>query len=98
MNWFFSEMHELLVRLDSMGKTNTQDKLVAALRFLAVRHSRLRPTGWYRVRFAVNHQLLANLIGMTRESTSMKMKELADGEVIRNPKNGVLEINLKKLP
>lgn len=97
MNWFSREVHELLARLDSLGKTNVTDKLLAALRFLAVRYSKERRSGWSRVEFPVNHQLLADIIGMTRESTTTAMKELADQKVIRNPRLTILEIDLKKL-
>ena len=97
MNWFSKEVHELLTRLDSLGKTNVADKLQAALKFLAVRHSQRRSSGWLRVDFPVNHQLLADMIGMTRESTTTAMKELADQKVIRNPKLTTLEIDMKKL-
>lgn len=97
MNSFSVDMHELLVRLESLNKSNVRDKLVAALKFLAVAHSRRRRSGWYRVLFPVNHKFLSDLIGMTRESTSMAMKTLADEGIIRNPRTTILEIDLKKL-
>ena len=97
MNWFSKEVHELLARLDSLGKTNVTDKLKAALKFLAVRHAKPRKSGWLRIVFPVNHQLLADMIGMTRESTTTAMKELADQKIIRNPKLTILEIDMKKL-
>lgn len=97
MNWFAKEVHELFARLDSLGKTNVSDKLKAALKFLAVRHSTERRSGWLRVIFPVNHQLLADMIGMTRESTTTAMKELVDHKIIRNPKLTILEIDIKKL-
>ena len=97
MNWFSNEVHELLMRLDSLGKTNVRDKLMAVLKFLAVRHSRQRSRSWWRVSFPVNHQLLADMIGMTRESTAAAMKELADEKIIRNPRQTVLEIDLPKV-
>jgi CRP/FNR family transcriptional regulator len=97
MNWFSKEVHELLARLDSLGKTNVSDKLKAALKFLAIRHGKERRSGWCRVSFPVNHQLLADMIGMTRESTTTAMKELVDQKIIRNPRLTILEIDLKKL-
>lgn len=43
------EVHELVVRITSMTKTNSLGKLVAALKFLAVHHSRPKPGGWGRL-------------------------------------------------
>ena len=97
MNWFSCEVHELLVRLSSLGKTNARDKMIAALRFLAVHHAIRRRSGWWRVVFPVSHQLLADMVGITRESAAMVMKELQDNRGIRNPRLTILEINLDRL-
>lgn len=95
--WFSKEVHELLVRLSSLGKTNSRDKLEAALKFLAVCHGKQKRDGWHRVSFPVSHQMLADMVGITRESSAMVMKELQDEKLVRNPKQTVLEINFEKL-
>lgn len=97
MHWFSREVHEVLVRLSSLEKTTTRDKLIAALKFLGVHHAQARKTGWYRVEFPISHQILADMIGVTRESTTMVMKDLQKEKIIRNPRLTVLEINFKKL-
>lgn len=97
MHWFSREIHEVLVRLSSLEKTNTRDKVTAALKFLAVHHSDERKGGWRRVTFPISHQLLADVIGVTRESTTMVMKELQKEHIIRNPRLTILEINFKSL-
>jgi CRP-like cAMP-binding protein len=97
MNWFSSEVHEILTRLSSLSKTLARDKVVAALKFLAVWHSVERRSGWTRVTFPVSHQLLADMTGITRESATLTMKELQTERVIRNPRVTILEINQAKL-
>jgi CRP-like cAMP-binding protein len=97
MHWFSREVHEVLVRLSSLEKTTTRDKLIAALKFLGVHHAENRKSGWYRVEFPISHQILADMIGVTRESTTMVMKDLQNEKIIRNPRLTVLEINFKKL-
>jgi CRP/FNR family cyclic AMP-dependent transcriptional regulator len=94
---FSQDVHELLLRLSSLGKSVAQDKLLVALRFLTVRHARERLGGWWRVRFAVNHQLLADMVGITRESTAVAMKDLQEKGITRNPRQTTLEINRDKL-
>lgn len=91
------ESHELMVRLESMGKTTTLAKLVAALKFLAVHHADERRNGWMRIRFPVSHQLLADMTGITRESVSMAMKELQNEDIVRSPRLTMLEIDMEKL-
>lgn len=91
------EKHALMVRLSSMGKTTARDKLVATLKFLAEHHADDRPHGWRRVTFPVSHQLLADIMGVTRESTTMTVKDLTREKLLRYPRLTVLEINYKKL-
>lgn len=97
INSFTTDVHELLVRLGSLEKTNTRDKIIASLAFLSVHHADRRRNGWRRVSFPTNHQLLADISGITRESASVVMKELQDEKIIRNPRLAILEINHDRL-
>lgn len=97
MNWFSREVHELLVRLSSLGKTNIRGKVLAALKFLAVHHASERRSGWLRVNFPVNHQLLADMTGVTRESIATIMRDFQKQGAVRNPRQTILEINLEHL-
>ncbi len=94
---FSQNVHELLVRLSSLGKTNAKDKIIAVLKFLAVCHSTLRHSGWSRVNFSATHQLLADMAGLTRESTALVMKDLQTANIVRNPRMTILEIDTQKL-
>lgn len=80
-----------------MSKTNTRDKVLAALRFLMVYHATERRTGWWRVNFTVSHQLIADLCGITRESTALVMKELQTEKVLRCPRVTILEIHRERI-
>jgi CRP-like cAMP-binding protein len=95
--WYSREMHELMVRLSSFNKTNTYDKLIAALKFLVVYHTTERKNDWWRVTFPVNQQLLADLTGMTRESGATIMKQFKTSKIIRQPHLTILEINRPNL-
>jgi len=95
--WFSQEVHEMLVRISSLGKTTAHDKIKSALTFLAVHHAHQRRSGWRRVLFPVSHQMLADMSGITRERAAIVMKELQDFGVVRNPRLTILEINFEKL-
>jgi len=97
IEWFALETHELLVRLSSMEKSTTRDKLIAALKFLCVYHASKEVNNWKQIDFPVSHQLLADMIGVTRESTTMVMKELQETSLVRNPRLTVLQVNFKNL-
>jgi CRP-like cAMP-binding protein len=80
-----------------LGKTNIETKLTITLRYLAVHHATEKRKGWYKVDFPVNHQLLADIIGMSRESTAIAMKTLADKKIVYYSRASCLEVNLDKL-
>ena len=86
-----------MVRLSALGKTKAQDKLVATLWFLARWHAEDRRGDWCRVNFPVNHQLLADITGITRERAAVVMKELQDNKITRSPRLTILEINKERL-
>ncbi|HSX47785.1 MAG TPA: Crp/Fnr family transcriptional regulator [Patescibacteria group bacterium] len=97
INWFSIEVHELLVRLSSLGKTTAQDKIISALKFLAVYNSKKLKNNWVRIKFNVSHQLLADMTGVTRERAAVIMKELANSKFINYPKQNILDLNLNQL-
>lgn len=97
VNSFSQDVHELLARLSSLGKTNVADKLIATFNFFVVCHAQRLNANWWRVPYIVNHQLLADIVGTTRESVTTALKALQNDGLVRFPKVGVLEINRTKL-
>lgn len=97
VNNFSEEVHEILTRLDSLGKSDSNTKLIICLRYLAVRHGLKCRGGWRKIPFTVNHQLLADMTGVARETISLAMKSLNDNKIVRNPRLAQLEINFDKL-
>lgn len=98
LRWFAEDTREVMIRMASLEKSDAREKLLVALRFLAYMHG--QPTthdGWRRVNFSVSHQLLADMIGVTRESTTLAMKDLQKQKVVGHPKITVLEVNTAQL-
>lgn len=93
LRWFANEVSEIMRRMSSLEKTSTRDKLVATLGYLHRQHAEPQKGGWSRVRFPISHQLLADMIGVTRESTTMVMKDMQKEKIVKTPKLGVLDIN-----
>lgn len=93
LRWFADEVQEMLRRMSSLEKTSTRGKLMATLAYLSRQHADDPKGGWKRVQFPVSHQLLADMIGVTRESTTMVMKDMQKEKIVRVPKLGALDIN-----
>lgn len=96
INWLTNESHELLLRIDSMSKTDVREKILAVLRFFNTYYTGPDRHGWRRVRFPVTHQLLADITGITRESATIQMGQLQQEKIIR-PRRPYLEIHTEKL-
>lgn len=93
LRWFANEVQEMMQRMSSLEKTSTRAKLLATLAYLSRQHAEDPKSGWQKVTFPISHQLLADMIGVTRESTTMVMKDLQKEKIVRTPKLGTLEIN-----
>lgn len=95
---FSQEVHELLTRLSSLGKSKSHAKLVSLMRyFIVCLEEEVSTKKWWKVPFPVNHQFLADITGMTRESCALTMKDLSAHNVVRYSKSSILEINRKKV-
>lgn len=93
MRWFALEVTEIMRRMSSLEKSSTRAKLLATLGYLVRQHATKQKSGWYRVNFSISHQMLADMVGVTRESTTMVMKELQLEKIVRTPRMSVLDIN-----
>lgn len=97
VNNFSIEAHHLLGRLSSLGKTRTQSKILALLKYLLVSLKYDQNTRWFKVPFPINQQFIADMTGVTRESCTVAMKDLAGSGIVRIKKTNVLEINASKM-
>lgn len=93
--WFSLEVHELLIRLNSLGKSDTRDKMLAALKFLASYHTEPAQNDWAEVSFPASYQFLADMTGVTREAISMNIKYFQTHSLVRSIGRSKIEINNK---
>lgn len=94
MRWFGAEMREIMLRLAGLERASTTDKLKVTLSFLARHHAKLdKRSGWYSVDFPVSHQMLADLVGVTRESATLAVSQLQKDNLIRSPRQARLDIS-----
>ena len=97
LGWCDSEMSVLTERIHGLEKTEGRLKVAQALRYLVEWHCIHKTLSWHTVKFPITQQLLADLVGLTRETVSMIMKDLDDQKVIRYPKQTQLEIHASRL-
>jgi CRP-like cAMP-binding protein len=67
---------DLLSRVNSIGQTSIHDKLVATLRYVAERFSADQSVDLYQLGLHLTHKDIAEMIGSTRETTTLELRKL----------------------
>lgn len=67
---------DLLSRVNSVGQTSIHDKLVATLRYVAERFSADQSVDLYQLGLHLTHKDIAEMIGSTRETTTLELRKL----------------------
>lgn len=91
------EVHELLLHITDHVKTDSNEKIISMLLFLLEHHTKTTSKPWRPVLFPVSHQLMAEMTGLTRETVTLAMKELAEKKLVRYPSKAELELNFNNL-
>jgi CRP/FNR family cyclic AMP-dependent transcriptional regulator len=84
LSYFVDRMNELMLRIESIEASSAKHKIAQVLLYLARTHGKKIAKGTYRIRFAITHQTLANMAGVTRETASIQLKELESAKNIIN--------------
>lgn len=99
LRWYAAEMDHIVLRLKSMEKSTTRQKVLQALYYLSDQHAtkNVIKGEWYRINFPVTQQTLANLTGLTRETVNITLNDPECAKFIRSHRGQRFEINKSKL-
>lgn len=89
-------LSDYLERLSAVEKPKASDKIIYTLDFLASRFGGTKDGDDIEVALPLTHQDIANLVGLTRETTAMELKKLKDQGYIHYDK-WRFSINRQKL-
>jgi CRP/FNR family cyclic AMP-dependent transcriptional regulator len=73
---------DLLERINTVDHSNIHDRLVATLRYLALRFGGGKSIDLHQVGLHLTHQDIAEMIGSTRETTSIELEKLRQRKAI----------------
>lgn len=73
-----SHYDDLLARVNSIGQTSIHDKLLATLSYVAKRFSAEDSVDLYKLGLRLTHKDIAEMIGSTRETTTLELRRLQD--------------------
>jgi len=87
----------LLNRIEYLVFGKAKNKLTSHLIILARRFGQKTTSGRFKICLPLSHQDLAHLNGLTRETTSLLMKELADKDIIDYKQKTITVLDIEKL-
>ena len=96
VRWFLGEIEQLAYRINSFEKTDARDKIMYALKSLAINYG--HPANeWQKLDFPITQQFVADFTGLARETVSSAMHELEKEKILKTGKLRSLEIKQKEL-
>lgn len=78
---------DLLLRIHSIEQTSIREKLIATLQYLAKRFSASQTVDLCELGLRITHQDIADMIGSTRETTSLELKKLQNDGYLTYDRN-----------
>lgn len=88
---------DLLSRVDTAGQASVHEKLVATLYYIAKRFSAETSIDLYKLGLRLTHKDLAEMIGSTRETTSVELQKLRQSGIIDYTRTQFI-VHTDKLP
>jgi CRP/FNR family transcriptional regulator len=73
---------DLLLRIDAIDQSNIHDRLITTLRYLALRFGSGKMVDLHQINLPLTHQDIAEMIGSTRETTSLELEKLRSNGTI----------------
>jgi CRP-like cAMP-binding protein len=86
----------MLFRITGLSQSRAIEKISFTFYYLLFRYGIETPTGMHQINLKLNHLMIANLTGLTRESTTTNLKVLKEKGIISYTRSSFL-VNKKKL-
>ena len=85
LQWYAREMDHIVLRLKSLEKSSSKQKILQALYYLSDQHStrNKKKPEWYSINFPLTQQTLADMTGLTRETVNVTLKDDEIMKVVR---------------
>jgi len=82
LNYYISNYASMLMRVTAMGQARAREKVMFTLYYLLFRYGVKQSADLYLINLPLTHQVLANLVGLTRETISNEISKLKRSKVI----------------
>ncbi len=81
-SYYINNYSYALMRINALEQTRAADKILHTLYSLMIRYGKNTGNGMYEIGLPLSHQLLADMVGLTRETTSLELSKLKRAKII----------------
>lgn len=82
LRYFLTRTSELMLRIECIEATSAKHKVVQVLEYLALSHGKLVTEDTYTIKLSITQQNIADMAGITRETTSLQLQELQKEKIV----------------
>lgn len=83
LDYFVANYTGLIMRVTALEQSRAREKIMFTLYYLLFRYGRKVDATHYAIRLPLTHKLLANLVGLTRETISNEVNKLKRQKVLQ---------------
>lgn len=96
LDYYVSNYIGAVMRITALEQPKAREKLTYTMYYLAQRYGEPNGTDKVQIRLQLTHQHLANLVGLTRETTAVEMKKLKNAGIVNYVRQKYV-VNMPKL-
>ena len=71
-----------LLRITALEQARARDKILFSFYYLLQRFGKEIAPGWYSIQLSLTHQIVADLVGLTRETTAVELNSIKRTKVL----------------
>ena len=71
-----------LLRITALEQARARDKILFTFYYLLQRFGKEIVPGWYTIQISLTHQMIADLVGLTRETTAVELSSIKKTKVL----------------
>lgn len=96
LRYFINQTSDLMLRVECIEASSAKHKVSRVLEYLAAAHGKKIKENSYKINIDMTQQTIANMSGITRETTSIQMQELYDSGLVTSS-NGKMIVHMDKI-
>jgi CRP-like cAMP-binding protein len=81
-DYYVASMNDAMMRINGLEQAKANEKLVFTLLYLVQRHGKLLGGELYRINLSLTQQMIASMLGLTRETTANELLKLKREKVL----------------